>query len=221
MRQNKELTELTKKFLSDFFAACPDDTPSYAFNYIFPEILAECAPHNLDTEFYFPYMGWGFIEETIAEFFKKYMQKFPTKLQQIIDQYPRDYRDERYCLQDWVEDTVEVETSDCGYVDGKYTLKGFKKVFVRRVSFVYYQVNNGHKNKVECVYSDSEDFNYIRTINLYDETGVHILEVSNSYDNTVEPKKIVDYKYVRDVNSTINAINYIAQCIENNEKFED
>ena len=219
-QQEQALSELTEKFLKDFFSICSNETESYVFGYIFPEILAKCAPHNLDTEFSFPYIGMGFGEQILQQFFKKYVQKIPIKLQRIIEQYPRDYRDERWRLQDWVEDIVEVEHADSEYVDGKYTFKGFKPFPVLRISFVYNQVNSGVKTQVECIYSNNKTPT-IETINLYTESGDLMISIRCYMYDEVNPERIRGYEHIRSVNSTLSAINFIFQEIESGAKFED
>lgn len=211
------LTALTTKFLANFVAACPEEQEGYTLEYILPKILAECMPHNLDTEFYHPFIGMGFVAEIIDNFWVKYSQKIPQKIKLIVDKYPREYKDERYRLQNWIEGTVEVPKAKSKIINGQYKFIGFVNTAVPTVSFTYLAVNSGYQVQIECIY---DTHNQISKVNFYSEKNDRIISLDNS-GGKVTSTVISNLQHVGVLNSTLLSLNAIAQDLERNVKIND
>lgn len=218
---------MTRRFMKRFAKVAKelgDDTESYAFGYDFPAIFAKLYPFDLDAEFYHPFIGMGVVDNFINEFFNKYVQKFPEKIQAIIDRYPRNFRGERFQLSNWIDDTTETETvdstTDSTTMDGRYKFLGFKTVTVKRVSFTYTNANNNAPPvTVVCVYDHYEDGGKLHTIafKVKDKQIMSFTVWAYANNPEVKAEKIRDFCYVKDLNNVLLGINCIWQDLDNPE----
>lgn len=197
-----------------------DDTESYAFGYEFPEIFSQLYPFDLDAEFYHPFIGMGVVNNIINEFFNKYVQKFPAKIQDIIDRYPRDFKGERFQLSDWIEDTTTTSTTNSTIENGQYKFLGFIDVDVKRVSFTYTNANNNAPPvTVVCVYDHHEDGGKLRKIQfkIKKEKFMEFSVWAYGEKPEVKAEKITDFGYTKDLNNVLLGINCIWQDLDNPE----
>ena len=179
-----------------------------------PVTLSEAYPHDKVTEFYGPYIGSGFMDNMIQSFFDKYSQKIPNKINWIIQNYPRQYRDERFRLQNWKDVIIEVEGAHCETVNGVYKFLGFKPTPAKQVQFTYVAVNSGWECEVVCQYfNERYGSPYNKKINKINiqQKGEHIITLNVDLDGEVTADKIFGYKHVPIVNGVLSAINFIYQ----------
>lgn len=200
---------LTEKFLNDFMGLYHPLDRSFALHYTLPEILAQVYPHSEDEKFYSPYIGMGFLNNMIRQFFNARIQGINECLEWIINNYPRDYHAERYRLQNWIEG--EINLIDEIY-NSKWEVVGHKNVSAKFVNFEIYVPSSGLKSSVICDYFHYEGYeNKIRSIKICDSTNKIAIVLNVDLDGVVKGDTIVGTQFIPIVNATLNALQFIYQ----------
>jgi hypothetical protein len=230
---NKNLQDLTNKFLTDFFEMATqnriaegkkNDDNGFAFNYILPETLLNSEyVQNYTEQSVLPLLDMGFAKNIVEGFFHKNTQGIGKSLETIITNF--DKQDEN---SDWKAlnlKTIEKTITEQIY---RRSLGGLIDVEKQKTTHTFELLNlkNGNHTKVVVTYIDDKLDNTV--VYLLDADMPKILSIKHTYDlifsDDMTTYKKIDkddctiqqYRYTPDINGFFNTVEQVVYHIKNN-----